>query len=56
MSRRELGNKTGLSMNTLRSFWMDTWGGINRETMDKLCAALEIAPADLFVYEPEDQK
>lgn len=49
MTRGELAKKAGVSINTLRPLWNDNWKGINRETMEKICKALDIEPGELFI-------
>lgn len=44
----ELVKKTGLSPTTVGSVYHDNWKHISRETIEKICAALEIDIVELF--------
>lgn len=50
MTRGELARRANVSINTIRPLWNDDWKGINRDTMEKICGALDIAPGELFVW------
>jgi putative transcriptional regulator len=56
MTRVELAKKAGISINTLRPLYIDTWQRIDRNTLNSICRVLEIQPGDLFEYIPEEKK
>lgn len=56
ISQRELSRMTGLSTATINKIYNETWTRIDRETMMKLCKALNIGVGDLFEYIPEEER
>jgi len=49
----ELAKITGLRYNTVHNLYHDRTKGIDFETLNKLCFALECSPNDLFRYIPD---
>ena len=49
----ELAKITGLRYNTVYNLYHDRTKGIDFETLNKLCFALECSPNDLFRYIPD---
>ena len=47
---------TGITRPTLTSLYYDSGDGIKFETIDKLCAYLNIEPGELFVYKRVDEQ
>ncbi len=54
MDRREVSKLTGINRHTLRNIYLDKSKGIEFETLDKLCFALDCTPNDLFKYIPDE--
>jgi len=52
----ELAQKTGLSRNTIFLLYHEKTERIDFSTMDKLCAALNCQPGDLFEYIPDKKE
>jgi len=52
MTASQLSNNTGISKTTLSSLVNNTSGGIQYDTIDKICLALGIGPNDFFDYIP----
>ena len=50
----EIARITGLSNDTISNLYHDKNKGIEFETLDKLCWALECTPNDIFTYIPEN--
>ena len=50
MDRREVVKLTGINRQTLRNIYYDKSKGIEFETLNKLCFALDCTPNDLFKY------
>jgi DNA-binding Xre family transcriptional regulator len=48
--QRELIQRTGLHHATVSRLYHDTWTELSRETVEQVCAALDVAPGDLFVW------
>ena len=49
----EIVTLTGISRKTLYNIYNDKTKGIEFETLNKLCFALDCTPNDLFRYEPD---
>lgn len=47
-----LAARTGLAYNTAHALYTSRATRIDHETLDRLCAALDVQPGDLFVYVP----
>ncbi len=54
MDRGEVAKLTGINRKTLYNIYHDKSKGIEFETLDKLCFALDCTPNDLFRYVPDE--
>ncbi|EAC5221454.1 XRE family transcriptional regulator [Listeria monocytogenes] len=52
MKISELAHETGLSRSTLTTLSNNDSSGIQSETLDKICVALEVSPGDFFSFYP----
>ncbi|EAC4840301.1 helix-turn-helix transcriptional regulator [Listeria monocytogenes] len=52
MKISELSTETGLSRSTLTTLSNNDSSGIQSETLDKICVALEVSPGDFFSFYP----
>lgn len=52
MSQGKLSRETGLSLNTIRNLYHDTWQTMDRSTMDIVCLALKISIGELLEVIP----
>jgi putative transcriptional regulator len=50
MNRVELAKNAKVSINTLRPLFKDIWKGVQRNTVDAICKALDVQVGDLFLY------
>ena len=50
-----LAAHTGLAYNTAHALYTGRTTRIDHDTLDRLCAALDAQPGDLFVYVPPDK-
>jgi putative transcriptional regulator len=48
---RHLVDETGLAYNTVLALWRGSVGGVEMQTLDKLCRALQVQPGDLLVWQ-----
>jgi putative transcriptional regulator len=48
-----LAARTGLAYNTAHALYTGRTTRIDHDTLDRLCAALDAQPGDLFVYVPQ---
>ena len=55
MDKREVIRISGLDRHTLNNIYKDKTKGIEFDTLDKLCYALECTPNDLFRYIPDEK-
>lgn len=53
MTIAEVAHLTGLSYNAVANIYYDKTKGIDFETLDKLCFALECDTNDIFKYIPD---
>ena len=53
MTKSETAKLSGLDYNTVDNLYRDKTKGIEFETMNKLCFALDCNPGDLFKYIPD---
>ena len=56
LNRVQLSKISGLSLATLKPLYDDTWVGIYRKTIDRVCDALNITYKELFeeiIEQPE---
>jgi DNA-binding Xre family transcriptional regulator len=54
MTQTDLANKTGLSKNAVSQLCRNP-SRIGLDTIDLLCGALDLTPAELFDYSPENK-
>ena len=54
MKISELARLTGLKYNTVYAIYHDKTKGIDFETLNKLCYALDCNPNDIFKYIPDN--
>lgn len=55
MKPQEIVTLTGISGKTIYNIYNDKTKGIEFDTLDKLCFALECTPNDLFRYIPDEK-
>ncbi|CCY62566.1 predicted protein [Clostridium sp. CAG:967] len=55
MKPQEIVTLTGISRKTIYNIYNDKTKGIEFDTLDKLCFALDCTPNDLFRYIPDDK-
>lgn len=48
ITQSELARRTGLQKNTISSIYNEKWKQIGRDTIEKICTALDIDISDLF--------
>ena len=53
MNIRQLAEAAGVYYTTLHRFAGNKPTSIHKQTLDKVCAALDVQPGDLFVYLPD---
>ena len=53
MDRRDIVKLTGIDRQTLRNIYQNKTKGIEFETLNKLCFALNCTPNDLLLYIPD---
>jgi putative transcriptional regulator len=51
-----LSEETGLARNTIAGVWHNKAEYIRLDTLDKLCKALHVYPADLIAYTPDEEE
>lgn len=55
MKPQEIVTLTGIIRKTIYNIYNDKTKGIEFDTLDKLCFALDCTPNDLFRYIPDDK-
>jgi putative transcriptional regulator len=55
IKQRELARLTGLSVVTVGQIYNDKWKQIGRDTLSKLCLALNCSVSDLLEYSPDPE-
>ena len=55
MDKRDIVSLTGMDRHTLNNIYKDKTKGIEFDTLNKLCYALDCTPNDLFRYVPDEQ-
>lgn len=55
-TRYWLAKKTGIAYGSIKKIAQNETRGIDFDTFDKICRALDCQPADLIVYVKEDEK
>ena len=53
--KRDIIRMTGIDRHTLDNIYRDKTKGIEFETLNKLCYALDCTPNDLFRYIPDEK-
>lgn len=53
--KTELAKWAGVSLSTIHRLYYDQTKGIDFETLDKLCEALQCTPNDLFHFVPSNK-
>jgi DNA-binding Xre family transcriptional regulator len=53
MSRRELARRSGLNINTVCKLANDDKRIIDLETLNQICAVMEIKPGDILTWVPD---
>ena len=54
LSIRELSRQTGITYTTIRAVYHGGRRSVHLDVMDSLCRVLEIQPADIFKYYPDE--
>jgi len=52
----ELADQAGIAKNTVLALYHEKAKGVTFEVMEKICAALNCQPGDLFEYIPEGRE
>jgi len=50
MRQAQLARLTGLHRDTIRKLYTDNWTAIRRDTLDRICTALQVTVAELLVW------
>jgi putative transcriptional regulator len=53
MTQVRLAALTGIHRNTISKLYRDSWAGIRRDTLDRICTALQVEVGELLVWEEE---
>jgi putative transcriptional regulator len=53
MTQVRLAELTGIHRDIIRKLYHDNWTSIRRDTLDRLCAALQTQVAELLVWLPD---
>jgi putative transcriptional regulator len=53
---KRLAEATGLARNTVAGVWKNESDYVRLATLDKLCQALKVTPADILEYTPDESK
>lgn len=56
MNIQALADKSGIAYSTILDLWHDRVRRIDKVTLNRLCAALEVQPGDLITREPDIRK
>lgn len=56
INKAELARMAGLSYDTVLNLYNDINVGIEFDTLNKLCWALECTPNDILVYTPDEDR
>ena len=54
MNLSDLAETAGIHYTTLRRFAGDGLTSIHKDTLEKICAVLDVQPGDVFVYKKDD--
>ena len=55
MTQVRLATLTGIHRNTINKLYHDTWTGIRRDTLERICTVLQVAVGELLVWREEDE-
>ncbi|MBC8233370.1 helix-turn-helix transcriptional regulator [bacterium] len=55
ITQSELAEKAGLAKATIRAVYYDTWKQLGRDTIKKICAALDIDISEMFEIVGDDK-
>lgn len=55
LTKKALSETTGIRPNTISALWHGTIKRLEMDHLDKLCAALDCQPGDLFEYVKEEE-
>lgn len=56
MTQKDLSEKTGIRPGTISALYHETVKRLEMDHMNKLCAALNCQPGDLFEYIPDKEE
>ena len=56
MTQKDLSEKTGIRPGTISALYHETIKRLEIEHLEKLCAALNCQPGDLFEYVPDKEE
>ena len=55
MTQVQLAALTGIHRNTISKLYHDSWAGIRRDTLDRICTALQVQVSELLVWREEGE-
>jgi putative transcriptional regulator len=53
LSQSKLAQLAGINRNTIHKLYANNWISIRRDTLDQLCAVLQVSVAELLVWHDE---
>ncbi len=53
LNMQRLADKSGISYSTIVDLWYDRTRRLDKDTLSRLCQALNVTPGDLLAFEPE---
>jgi putative transcriptional regulator len=56
MNIQDLANKSGIAYSTVLDFWHDRIRRVDKDTLNRLCEALEVTPGELIVRVEGEEK
>ena len=56
MNMQNLATKSGISYSTIVDLWHDRTRRIDKDTLSRLCLALEVKPGDLLSFDEEESE
>jgi putative transcriptional regulator len=54
MTQSQLAALTGIHRDTIRQLYYDGWTSVRRETLDRLCTALQVPVGELLQWRPDE--
>ena len=54
MSQAKLAQITGLNPNTINKIYNDKWKAVRKDTLEKICSALNVDISELFEMTDDD--